>query len=133
MDENTIYTENGIVNISDDVVQTITAMAVNELDGVSLPAGLAEGLVEKLVSVKKNYSKSIRIETEDKDTTVEVHILVDYGNKIQPLAAELQKVIKHNIETMTDLNVKAVNVLVDGIRFVKEPKKVEPEAEQDVK
>ena len=47
MDENKVYTEAGIVNISDDVVQTIAAMAINEVNGVTLPTGIADGLVEK--------------------------------------------------------------------------------------
>ncbi len=126
MAENKAYTEVGIVNISDDVVQTIAAMAVNEVKGVTLPIGIADGLVEKvekLVNARKNYSKNIKVEAEEKNVNVDVHVLVDYGVKIQPIASELQEVVKHNIETMTDLNVVAVNVYVDGIHFEKEPKK----------
>lgn len=132
MVENNGHTEIGIVNISDDVVQTIAAMAVNEVNGVILPVGIADGLVEKvekLVNARKNYSKNIKVDAEEKNISVDVHVLVDYGVKIQPLAAELQEVVKHNIETMTDLNVTAVNVYVDGINFVKETKKEsEPKA-----
>ncbi|MBR7163995.1 MAG: Asp23/Gls24 family envelope stress response protein [Clostridia bacterium] len=134
MDENTVYTEGGVVKISEDVVQSITAMAVNEVNGVILTAGLADGIVEKvekLVSVKKNYSKNVRVDINEKNVSIDIHVLVDYGIKIQPLAAELQEVIKHNIETMTDLNIVAVNVYVDGVHFVKEPKKAEEPKEKD--
>ncbi len=126
MVENNAYTEIGIVNISDDVVQTISAMAVNEVEGVYLPVGIADGLVEKvekLVNARKSYAKNIKVDAEEKDVSVDVHVLVDYGVKIQPLAAELQEVVKHNLETMTDLNITAVNIYVDGIHFAKEPKK----------
>ncbi len=126
MAENNAYTEAGIVNISDDVIQTITAMAVSEVKGAFLPVGIADGLVEKvekLVNARKNYSKNIKVDLNEKNVSVEVHVLVDYDVKIQPLAVELQEVIKHNIETMTDLNVVAVNVYVDGIHFEKEIKK----------
>ena len=126
MVENNAYTEIGIVNISDDVVQTIAAMAINEVEGVHLPVGIADGLVEKvekLVNARKSYAKNIKVDAEEKNVSVDVHVLVDYGVKIQPLAAELQEVVKHNLETMTDLNIKAVNIYVDGIHFVKESKK----------
>ena len=74
------------------------------------------------------------IEMTEKEVSLDVHILVDYGVKIQTVAAELQEVVKRNIETMTDLTVTAVNMYVDGINYVKEPKKEAPaeaEAEQN--
>ncbi len=123
MDENTMYTENNNVKISEEVVQSIAAVAVSEVKGVSLPSSFADGIVEKFV--KKNYNKNIRVEIQEKEVTVEVHILVDYGMKIQPVAEELQELVKKNIETMTDLVVTQVNVCVDGIHFVKETKKTE--------
>ena len=74
MDENKVYTEAGVVNISDDVVQTIAAMAVNEVNGATLPTGIADGLVEKvekLVNARKNYSKNIKVEMDEKNISVE--------------------------------------------------------------
>ena len=129
MDENTIYTETGAVNISDDVIQTIAAMAVNDVAGATLPVSVADGFVEKLV--KKNFSKGIKIEKNEKEVSIELHVLVDYGVKIQSIAAELQDAVKKNIETMTDLTVTTVDVHVEGIHFVKEPKKTEaPKTEE---
>ncbi len=130
MDENTTYVENGSVKISEDVVQTIAAMAVNEVQGVNLPATLAEGFVEKLV--KKNFSKGIRVEMEEKQVRIELHVTVDYGVKIQAVSSELQEAVKRSIETMTDLSVLAIDIYVDGINFTKEPKKdAAPEAAEE--
>ncbi len=122
MEENTIYTESGSVKISDDVVQTIAAMAIKEVEGINLASTLAEGFVEKLV--KKNFSKGIRVEMdEEKCVHLDLHVIVDYGVKIQPLAAKLQECVKRNIETMTDLTVTTVDVTIDGINIAKENKK----------
>lgn len=123
MSENTTYLESGAVNISEEVVQAIAGMAVRDVKGVALATTLADGLVEKLV--KKSF-KSVKIEMTEKEVALEVHILVDYGVKITPVSAELQELVKRNIETMTDLTVTAVNIFVDGINFVKEPKKAAP-------
>ncbi len=123
MDENTVYAENSAIKISEDVVQTIAAMAIKEVQGLDLPAASAEGFVEKLV--KKNFSKGIKVEMNEKTVSLEIHVNVEYGAKIQPLAAELQEVVKRNIETMTDLTVLAVDVYVEGITVVKEAKKTE--------
>ena len=129
MSENTNYVETGSVKISDDVVQTIAAMAINEVKGVCLPASAAEGFVEKLV--KKNFSKGIIVKAEEKEVSLELHVTVDYGIKIQPVCAELQEVVKRNIETMTDLTVKVIDVSVDGINYAKENKKKEVKAEAE--
>ena len=129
MDEKTIYAENGAIKISEDVVQTIAAMAINEVEGINLPSTFAEGFVEKLV--KKNFSKGIKIEMNEKEVSLEVHVNVDYGVKIQPLAAELQDAVKRNIETMTDLTVTMVDIYIEGINFTKEPKKSEVSEEDE--
>ncbi len=123
MSENTTYTESGAVNISEEVVQAIAGMAVRDVKGIALATTLADGLVEKIV--KKSF-KSVKVEMTEKEVALEVHILVDYGIKITPVSAELQELVKRNNETMTDLTVTAVNIFVDGINFVKEPKKAAP-------
>jgi len=123
MSENTTYVETGAVNISEEVVQAIAGMAVRDVKGITLATTLADGLVEKIV--KKSF-KSVKIEMTEKEVALDVHVLVDYGIKITPVSAELQELVKRNIETMTDLTVTAVNIFVDGINFVKEPKKTAP-------
>jgi len=123
MDENTIYTDGNAVKIADEVVQAIAAMAANDVTGVKLCVGLADGIVEKLV--KKNFSKGVRVEMNEKEVRVELHITVDYGVKIQAVAAQLQDAVKRNIETMTDLAVVSVDICVEGISVVKEPKKAD--------
>ncbi len=120
MEENTLYVEDGAIKISEEVVQTIAAMAVKDVKGVTIAASFADGFVEKFV--KKNFNKSVKITLEEKAVIVELHIGIDYGVKIQTVAAELQDVIKRNIETMTDLSVTRVDIYVDGINFNKEPK-----------
>ncbi len=129
MDENKTYVENSSVKISDEVVQAIAAMAVSETKGVALATSLADGIVEKFV--KKSYNKTVRIEMTDKEVSLELHVMVDYGVKIQPVAAELQETIKRNIETMTDLTVLKVDVHIDGINSAKENKKEETPAQTE--
>lgn len=129
MDENKMNTDVNNVKISEEVIQTIAGIAVGEVKGLSLPPSLAEGLVEKFV--KKNYGKGVRIEMNENEVSLEIHVFVEYGLKIQPLAAELQETIKCNIENMTNLTVVKVDVMVDGINIAKEPKKKDPAIENE--
>ena len=121
MDENKVYTEGNAVKISDEVVQTIAAMAVSEVKGVSLATSLADGFVEKFV--KKNYNKTVKIEMTEKDVSLELHVTVDYGVKIQAVSAELQEAVKRNLENMTDLTATNVTIYVEGVNPVKENEK----------
>lgn len=126
MSENTNYIETGSVNISDEVIQSIASMAVAETKGAALYTTFTDGIVEKIV--KKNFNKSVKIEAEEKNVVIEVHIVVDYGVKIQEVAIELQENVKRNIETMTDLTVTRVDVCVEGI--IPESKKNETVKEE---
>ncbi|MBR5236185.1 MAG: Asp23/Gls24 family envelope stress response protein [Clostridia bacterium] len=121
MDENKVYTDGSAVKISDEVVQTIAAMAVSEVKGVSLATSLADGFVEKFV--KKNYNKTVKIEMTEKEVSLELHVTVDYGVKIQAVSAELQEAVKRNLENMTDLTATNVTIYVEGVNPVKEAEK----------
>ncbi len=112
--------EFGEVKISEDVVSVVAGLAVTEVEGVSVVNTLADGIVEKFV--KKNYAKGIRVEMTEKEVSVDVHVVVDYGIKIPDVAWKLQEMIKKNIETMTDLAVLQVNIFVEGISIEREPK-----------
>ncbi|MBE7036300.1 MAG: Asp23/Gls24 family envelope stress response protein, partial [Ruminococcaceae bacterium] len=80
-----------------------------------------DGIVEKII--KKNYNKNIIVEADGKIVSIEIHIVVDFGMKIQPIAVELQETVKRNVENMTDLSVTRVDVCVEGVISEKEPKK----------
>ncbi len=112
--------EIGEIKIAEDVVLVVAGLAVGEVKGVTVVNSLTDGIVEKFT--KKNYGKGIRVEMQEKNVTVDVHVVVDYGVKIPDAAWELQETVKKNIESMTNLSVSGVNIFVDGINIEKEPK-----------
>ena len=106
--------ENGI-KIADDVVAVISGVAVSEVPGVySMAGGFAGGITEVL-SGKKNMSKGIKVEVGDKETKIDVNIIVEYGTRIPDVAFEIQNRVKKAVETMTGLKVIEVNVHVQGV------------------
>ena len=106
--------ENGI-KIADDVVAVIAGVAVSEVPGVySMAGGFAGGITEVL-SGKKNLSKGIKVEVGDKETKIDVNIIVEYGTRIPDVAFEIQNRVKKAVETMTGLKVIEVNVHVQGV------------------
>ena len=61
-------------------------------------------------------AKGIKVESNEKDTKIDVNIIVEYGVRIPDVAFEIQNRVKKSVETMTGLKVSAVNVHVQGVK-----------------
>ena len=118
---NEIVTENDeSIKIANDVVASIAGVAVSEVPGVY---GMAGGITE--IFGKKGLSKGIKVEVGEKDTKIDVNIIVEYGVRIPDVAFEIQNRVKKAVETMTGLNVSSVNIHIQGINIAE--KRVETE------
>ena len=107
--------DNNEIKIADDVVAVIAGVAVSEVSGVAEMAGGFAGGISEVLSGKKNLAKGIKVEVGDKDTKIDVNIIVEYGVRIPDVAFEIQNRVKKAVETMTGLNVVEVNVHVQGV------------------
>ena len=106
---------NGI-KISDEVIATIAGIEVTKVAGVSEMAGGFAGGISEVLSGKKNLSKGIKIEREEKSIKIDVNIIVEYGTRIPDIAFEIQNKVKKEVEEKTGLKVADVNVNVQGIK-----------------
>lgn len=109
---------NGGVRISTDVVASIAGVAATDVEGVLEMSGGIKGLSDILGL--KNISKGIKVEVRDKDTAVDLSIIVEYGKNISDVAKKVQENVKTSIENMTGLKVIDVNINVQGISMPKE-------------
>ena len=117
--ENPEGTNDGI-KIANDVVAVIAGVAVSEVPGVaSMSGGFAGGITEVL-SGKKNLSKGIKVEADEKEVRIDVNIIVEYGTRIPDVAFEIQNRVKKSVENMTGLKVEEVNVHVQGVKTEKD-------------
>ncbi len=104
----------GEVNIADEVVTIIAGLAATEVEGISSMAGnITNELVSKLG--KKNLAKGVKVEVVDNCVTVDVAVNIAYGYAIPEISAKVQEKIKTAIETMTGLEVNAVNVRIASV------------------
>ena len=134
-DEIVINEGENSIEISDDVVAVISGMAASEVQGVAEMAGGFAGGISEVLSGKKNLAKGIKVEILDnKETRIDVNIIVEYGARIPDVAFEIQKRVKKSVENMTGLNVLEVNVHVQGVSMAqlenKEEEKVEVKEEE---
>ena len=107
--------ESSKIKISNDVVAVIAGKAVSEAPGVYAMAGGFAGGISEVLSGKKNLSKGIKVEVGEKETRIDVNIIVEYGTRIPDVAFDIQNRVKSAVEGMTGLKVVAVNVHVQGV------------------
>lgn len=121
----------GNVKISEDVISILAEKAIREIDGI---AGLAGSFADNIAVVlgKKSGVKGVSADIKDGKAQITVHLIIKFGSRIPEIAWKTQEAVKLNVETMTGLDVTAVNVCVDDIRFPEEEAKaVEAENAQD--
>lgn len=107
--------ETSNIQIADDVVAVIAGKAVSETPGVFAMAGGFAGGISEVLSGKKNLSKGIKVDVGEKETKIDVNIIVEYGSRIPDIAFDIQNRVKTAVEGMTGLKVVAVNVHVQGV------------------
>lgn len=112
--ENKIVLENGVVSYSSDVIATIAGLAAIEIEGVAGMSGnLVSGITEMLG--KKDFTKGVKVDISGDNVSLEMNLIVKYGVEMHQVCRKVQEHVHKEIETMTNLNVAAVNVRVVGI------------------
>ena len=104
------------IKIANDVVAVIAGVAVSEVRGVASMSGGFAGGISEVLSGKKNMSKGIKVDADEKEVKIDVNIIVEYGTRIPDVAFEIQNRVKKSVENMTGLKVAEVNVHVQGVK-----------------
>lgn len=123
--------ENTNIKIADDVIAVIAGAAASEVSGVASMAGGFAGGISEVFSGKKNFAKGIKVETGDKDTKIDVNIIVEYGVRIPDVAYEIQTRVKKAVEGMTGLKVSEVNVHIQGVKTQQAQENTQDENSED--
>ena len=107
--------DNGSVLISEDVIATIVAHAVEEVEGiVGLNVKPGADIIEMIG--KKNWGKGLKITiAEDDSLSVDCNVNVAYGHSVVTVAKAVQDSVTNALESMAGVTFSAVNVNVCGI------------------
>jgi uncharacterized alkaline shock family protein YloU len=105
------------LGIAPGVVETIIALAADEVDGV---AGVCSGqklsqLAAKAVS--KQATGCITVEMDEGAVAVDLHIDVEYGKPIHEVANNVKAAVADAILSQVGAEVASVDVYVDGVVF----------------
>lgn len=107
--------DNGTVMISEDVIATIVANAVADVEGIiGLTTKPGADIADKIGM--KNWGKGMKITiSEDNSVCVDCNVVVAYGHSVVTVAQAVQTAVTSALESATGINVAAVNVNVCGI------------------
>ncbi len=107
--------DNGTVMISEDVVCTIVAQAVAEVEGVVNLSTKPGAEIMDIIS-KKNWGKGIRIAIdEDNSLTISCDVVIAYGQSVVEVANAAQAAIISAVTSTTGVESVKVNLNVCGI------------------
>ena len=107
--------EQGTVMISEDVVGTIVAHAIEDVEGVVGLSTKPGADIADLIG-KKNWGKGLKVVINEDDTiAIDCNVTVAYDQSVVAVAKAVQEAVTAAVESMTGVKVSAVNVNVCGI------------------
>ena len=109
--------DKGQITYANEVISTIVSVATTEVEGISGIVGASSmtGIIGK-----GRTPRSVRVDMDGDDVTVDVSVTVDYGMPIQKVGRNAQENVRKSIESMTGLHVDKVDLHVVGVSFEKE-------------
>ncbi len=95
-------TQKGKVIYNSGIVSGIVALAINEVDGVSL---------------LNTKNKGVKLSFEKQGIIADISVKVNANYNVPSLAFSIQQSIKHNVESMTKYKVAKVDVHIQDVDF----------------
>lgn len=95
-------TQKGKVVYNSGIVSGIVALAINEVDGVSL---------------LDTKNKGVKLKFEKQGIVADISVRVNANYNVPTLAFSIQQSIKHNVESMTKYKVAKVDVHIQDVDF----------------
>ena len=95
-------TQKGKITYNPNIVSGIVAIAVSDVEGVSLLS---------------NKNKGVKLSFEKQGIVADISVKVDSTSNVSSLAFKIQQSIKHNVESMTNYKVSKIDVHIQDVTF----------------
>ncbi|MBA8795927.1 putative alkaline shock family protein YloU [Friedmanniella endophytica] len=116
-----LHTEHGDTSIADTVVAKIAGIAAREVPGVFAMGNAARRainqLAQRIPGGQTNVSGGVSVEKGERQTAIEIAIVVDYGVSIVNVADQIRENVINAVEYGTGLEVVGVNVNVTDVHL----------------
>ncbi len=120
-----LHTEHGDTTIADQVVEKIAGIATREVSGVYAMGSAAGRAISNLTSKisssnRANVSSGVTIEKGERQTAIDVSVVVDYGVSIVEVSDNIRQSVIDGVEHATGLEVVEVNINVTDVHLPEE-------------
>ena len=109
--------ELGEIKVGSNVYTNIAGNAATKCFGVKgmTIRSVSDGIAHLLR--RENMSRGVRItEAEDGGVNIDLHLAVEHGVNIATICRSIINEVRYNVEKMTGVDVKNVDIYVDAIR-----------------
>jgi uncharacterized alkaline shock family protein YloU len=105
----------GGIHISPNAIATIAYHATLESYGVVglAPKNIADDIVK---SITREPLRGVSVDYDDEGINIEIHIIVEYGTRINSVAESVANTVRFHVEKALGLKVNNINVHVAGLR-----------------
>jgi uncharacterized alkaline shock family protein YloU len=117
--KNTAKTDLGRIQVSDEAIAEIASTAALRVEGVSAMG--SSGRVENLAQVLglDRGGRGVMVEMSGRELSLRLSILVDFGADVAEVGLSVQEAVAAALEQMTGLDVRDVDVAIQGVRAAK--------------
>lgn len=113
--------ENGNILISQEVIASVAALAVREVEGV-YGLSMTAGFDISDILGKKNLRKGIRVVFQEDEIEISCNLIVKMGAAVMTVAKNVQESIVNEVTSITGCRPARVNVNVCGVAVPKTAK-----------
>lgn len=106
--------EDNQIKIDLRVLEVILGIAATKVDGVYEMRGTLASNINKLFG-RENHGKGVDLKVVDNELLADVYAYFTNGVNIPKVALELQKKLQTQLNQMTDLKLKEINIHVVGL------------------
>ena len=106
----------GGIHISPGAIATIAYHATLESYGVVglAPKNIADDIVK---TITRDPSRGVTVRYNGEDIDIEIHIIVEYGTRINSVAESVANTVRFHVEKALGLRVNKIDVHVAGLRI----------------
>lgn len=108
----------GVIELQNSYFMSLIANVASSCFGVvrMAPAGAKQGVMSNIFNnPATDTGVRIRLAKDSQKMIIDLHIYVAYGINVSAIVASIINKVKYVVETETGIEVKKVNVFVDGM------------------
>ena len=106
----------GDIKINYEVIANIVRLSVGGIPGVLDVGGHWWNRLQGAFSNKRDAIDGVYILDEGGTYAIRVRVQMSFGVELAKVAYEIQNVVRENLQTMANVTVSRVDVIIDGIQ-----------------